>query len=172
MSETLRCCTKCGDSKRLDAFGRHSNGPNGLNWWCKRCNTKNAQHYAAAHQDKLRDRGSATRRGCGDDGCTIALTQRRAPTTTPRRNASKAAAASPHGDRPREAPREVAGTLGSRQRRPRWKAPAREYADMRGLPRTGQEVRPLHGIRRRAPAHRAARLHGLRRQARADAGRA
>jgi hypothetical protein len=35
--ELLKSCSKCGDEKSLDSFGKDSSKPDGLRSWCRKC---------------------------------------------------------------------------------------------------------------------------------------
>lgn len=47
-----KTCTKCGERKPLDCFGRDSKTPDKLNYRCKSCNTIAALDWAKANQEK------------------------------------------------------------------------------------------------------------------------
>ena len=41
----MKQCTKCGQTKSLTEFGKHSITKDGLNHWCKECNRKRGKEY-------------------------------------------------------------------------------------------------------------------------------
>lgn len=46
----MKRCTKCLQEKPLDQFGKHKVPKDGLNWWCKPCNNRNANGYYHANK--------------------------------------------------------------------------------------------------------------------------
>lgn len=48
-----KTCTKCGEAKPLEGFGRDRNRRDGLNPWCKCCNAANARRYGKANREAI-----------------------------------------------------------------------------------------------------------------------
>lgn len=42
-----RTCTKCGEAKPLEDFGRKKKSKDGINWWCVGCQAKDRLRYKA-----------------------------------------------------------------------------------------------------------------------------
>jgi hypothetical protein len=51
---TSKPCTKCGEIKPLEAFGRRRGGRDGLNSRCKECNSAAASRWAAANPQRAK----------------------------------------------------------------------------------------------------------------------
>ncbi|QLG11731.1 HNH endonuclease (plasmid) [Deinococcus sp. D7000] len=52
-SVPLKVCTKCGESKSLDAFGAHKASKSGLRPYCKKCHAAQAAARYAANRERV-----------------------------------------------------------------------------------------------------------------------
>ena len=51
----IKTCSKCGESKSLDAFGKDRKAPDGKFYWCKQCTVEQSRRYYAANKKKCRE---------------------------------------------------------------------------------------------------------------------
>jgi hypothetical protein len=51
----MKRCTRCKIWKDRDKFGKRSGRVDGLNSWCKKCNSLHGSKYYAKNKDKVRD---------------------------------------------------------------------------------------------------------------------
>ena len=56
-----KACTKCGQVKPLEEYGRNRTRPGGLNCWCKGCAREYNRAYRAANRERARESNRAYR---------------------------------------------------------------------------------------------------------------
>ena len=61
---TGKRCTKCGETKPLNEFGRLGRAPDGLDYWCRECQRENSRRWRAANLEAAREKDR--RRGAAD----------------------------------------------------------------------------------------------------------
>lgn len=49
----MKTCNRCGETKPITEFGKSASTRDGLNYWCKHCNSIAATKWAAANRDKV-----------------------------------------------------------------------------------------------------------------------
>lgn len=49
-----KACSKCGELKAYEEYGRNSKGPLGLHSWCRACQSLRNREYRAANLEKVR----------------------------------------------------------------------------------------------------------------------
>lgn len=54
-----KTCSKCGEVKSLDAFGKNKNSKDGIDWRCKQCNRDAANKYRAENIELVREKDRA-----------------------------------------------------------------------------------------------------------------
>lgn len=50
----VKYCSKCKNIKEFENFSKRKNTKDGLNFWCKECESKNASRYYKKHKDKIK----------------------------------------------------------------------------------------------------------------------
>lgn len=58
-SSTVKCCTKCGESKPRTGFSERKTAYDGLHPWCLSCKRAAAREYRNRHAEKYRERSAA-----------------------------------------------------------------------------------------------------------------
>lgn len=81
----MKQCTKCGEVKPLEAFGKRKASKDGLRSECRKCKAHSADTYREANREQERERAKAWYEGNREQHATSMKTWREA--NRPRRNA-------------------------------------------------------------------------------------
>jgi len=57
--EQVKCCTKCGEAKKLSEFGKRGLSKDGLSYWCRECASAQKKLYYSANKEEIKIRAVA-----------------------------------------------------------------------------------------------------------------